>query len=118
MNRGDDLAELTISTQARIDDASNDHLYVGQVVAGYGVAVGDHVGRVGAAYDEDSPSCPARRVEALAHAVTQAVTIQRANGGVGRGVVSFRWTDEGLEASWSFWRSAQCAFDSLRGRAA
>lgn len=112
LKRGDSLDELTAIAQLKADDASEDHYYVGD---GAGV---EKTGSVGCMYDPDLlDTVPARRLEMLIFGVVQIVRIHRANGGVGRGVLQFMWSDVGIEAKWEFWTSSRDAFDAVRSAA-
>lgn len=106
MKRGDDLWALINSAQAEADKADHDHCYVGSHTWPSSGSLGTQYGAGGEITD--------RAVAAIQFAAVQSVIGHRANGGIGRGVITAEWTAEGLEVSWSFWTSAHDAFDALR----
>ena len=109
-----ELEKLQEITQAKIDDASKDHLYVGSASCDYDLGTTPNVA-IGMECSPD-PKVQASREEALSFAAAQVALIYRANGGHGRPVVRMIRTDRGLEAHLGVWTSALDAFDwCIRG---
>ena len=110
----DDLRAFEVETQARMDDASSDHLYV--MKDGPTPPIPMAAGYVLSASDAEN----ARRFEALSFSVAQSACIWRANGGVGRMVVrakhmapSSEHPHGGLEAHLSIWTGAADVFEAI-----
>lgn len=94
-----DFAQIERIVQADIDDASQDHYYVGAGTIGTpGLgAIAADLGFI--------PGPAARCLEALAYAAGSMARIWRANGGVGRVVVKVAAAERGLEMELCVWKS-------------
>lgn len=105
-----DLEKLTAETQAEADDASGDYHYVQnpQDAPVIRVALATRLD------DDPDEKQIARRVDILRFAIVSAIRMHRANGGIGRGVVTYKRTDDGIEAHWTFWTSTADAFAAIR----
>lgn len=106
IERGDDLADFTMAVQSRCDDASCDDKYVGTTWDP------GPSGSLGAEYG--TPEETRRRISGVAFGVQRAVCSHRANGGKGRGLARFAWTDKGFEGRWQFATSPKAVWDWLR----
>ena len=111
MVKGENLTNFINKIQTNCDNCSDDQNYVGDFPTNIGTNSSNCT--LIAQFNEKE-IISKNSLEALGCSIEHAVKFHRANGGIGRGVISAKWSDQGLEVTFKFIKSPKELFQYIK----